>query len=597
MIDAAHQAASHRGSHGSPLPHWVPLVRPPNPSWEIQARGSAQKSTLKVDRGRLLASVIGPILEAPPERLRPGHLRVQYIGEQGEDGQGGGGVTRAFLTQAGALVSRWRLGLFLPAPGGRVQLSALPGLLVTPGAPAELEGGGSGSVWLQPERWARLLGRLLGMAVVHECPFGVLLVPSLCKQLVGLEPSFDDLQFAPGLGSSSGGDPSCSGGAAASWFTSLRALMQPLEAEAEQAHRIPSTDEDGHPSSTSSQEVDEALSGLCAVVPSRAAQAYDALAGLIAEIGPAPQGVAPTAAAAQQFEEFADLAQQLLCTARTSQQMRVARGAATDLLAAANGGMDVMPAGAKRSLLELQAALRAELEVTRAAVQRPRGICPGGRSCAGREDVAKLGSKLEEDPPALVRDMSVVSLDGLAAGEALSAATLPAFTEALTRKALTENLQPHLRSLVSEFRLVVSPGLLEALTWQQVQERIAGQLLDKEAFVDEWQARTTYHACHFLHPTVRLWWSFVREASPEASRSLFEWCTSYAAMPATAWRFQIRLLESTERCPSVNLCMTDATDAANHGVKMPTLYLPAYSSMAVLRRKMEWALAGPPGGP
>ena len=39
----------------------------------------------------------------------------------------------------------------------------------------------------------KYLGRLLGMAIAHESPLGVLLVPSFCKLLCAETVTFDDL--------------------------------------------------------------------------------------------------------------------------------------------------------------------------------------------------------------------------------------------------------------------------------------------------------------------------------------------------------------------------------------------------------------------
>jgi len=76
---------------------------------------------------------------------------------------------------------------------------------------------------------------------------------------------------------------------------------------------------------------------------------------------------------------------------------------------------------------------------------------------------------------------------------------------------------------------------------------------------------------------------------------LFSWCTGFAALPVTEWKFQIKVTDDNRRCPSVNTCMTDDSSAQNAGVKMPTMYLPWYHSEAELTQKMEWALAAASG--
>merc|ERR1719428_1887612 len=89
-----------------------------------------RRKVITVQRGSPLRSAIGPIVEATPDELRPGRLRMKYAGEEGEDGEGGGGVTRAFLAHAGGILADPQLGLLLPALGGHLQLAPYPGYLV-----------------------------------------------------------------------------------------------------------------------------------------------------------------------------------------------------------------------------------------------------------------------------------------------------------------------------------------------------------------------------------------------------------------------------------------------------------------------------------
>lgn len=154
------------------------------------ARPRPRRSVMDVDRAQLLCSALGPVLRKQPQELHPDVLAVKYHGEAATDGIGGAGVTRAFLTQAGAQIRDVRFGLFLPALQSHQQLSPSPGFL----APRAKDG-----VARQPDRWSRFLGRLLGMSVTHECPLGLTLVPSLCKQLLGQEPNFEDMRLIPGM--------------------------------------------------------------------------------------------------------------------------------------------------------------------------------------------------------------------------------------------------------------------------------------------------------------------------------------------------------------------------------------------------------------
>jgi len=581
-----------------------------------------RKVTISVDRNQLLKSALGPVLAAVPHDLCPGRLCMKYLGEEGEDGDGGGGVTRAFLTHAGQLVADPLLGLLLPSPGGHLQLSPLPGFL-TPSA-ADADG-----VWQQPERWTRFLGRLLGMAIVHECPLGVLLAPSLCKQLLDLEPCFEDLQFAPGL--SDGG---------AGWYNTLRVLL---------AQRAPDLlKDDPTVVRLDSDELEKALLGLEAVMPSRSQQIFEALSGHVAGAAHSPQ----------LWVGAADLAACLLKEAKTSAQRKLAMSKAKELIDGVLVADRELPPDMPRALQALRVAIQsagamqaaqkgeageaydleeqkrlaaawersseeepkrwadgplAQIQSWRTIVARgPRRVLGAWRDASHRRRGPVAAATSQQDgldgplcegageasqlpPPSLERSVSNVQGPGVRGGEALSTANLHAFAKAVATKALADNLKPHLDSIIEEFRRIVSQRVRGGLSWQQLQARISGQRLDPAAFVRAWRERTTYQACNEDHESVRLWWAYVSERTGEDLLRLFAWCTGFAAIPTTAWKFRINVIDDVKRCPTVNTCMTDDTSAANRGVKMPTVYLPAYSSKATLAQKMEWAIAGASG--
>lgn len=85
---------------------------------------------------------------------------------------------------------------------------------------------------------------------------------------------------------------------------------------------------------------------------------------------------------------------------------------------------------------------------------------------------------------------------------------------------------------------------------------------------------------------MQCWWAFVAERSAEELPKLFEWCTNYAAVPTTAWKFHIALLDDPNRLPTINTCMTDDRGVANRGVPEPRLHLPPCESKAALAQKM-----------
>lgn len=718
--------------------------------------GRPRAFTINVERARLLSSALWPVVSAAPEELRQGRFRVQYRAEEGEDGEGGGGVSRAFLTHAGGLLAEPELGLLLPAPGGHVSLSPLPGVL----APLSRD---DDSVATQRKVWLRFFGRLLGMSVVHECPLGFLLVPSLCKQLLSEETSFEDLLFVPGL----------SDGGGSGWYQSLRPLL---------AHHAPHmVPEDPTLARMDAAEVDAALAGLEAVMPSRAQQVFEAWSLHLANLAAAPLLAAgrmatALALAARLLRTAATPSQRLLALTRARELAeRVATEAqrpddfspeAVHALRSLVGALRTVSAGSGQEASEAEEMLRQALVRTLGVGDtcvdaesneddeslppsapsdlkplRPNTIpsisdwfttgakdqmrrsgrlyhevvlgndffdtapqigwltedfaereydangvgddahgwgtdgvrhkkwhegaseCTWPRAWAGSDVIGfaldinagrarfslngewvpsaemicepegraiypavsmkgrfkmnlladtwrfsppdegyqgwassgvftRLVPPAElETPPSFERSTSLVSGPGVPSGE-LSAASLPAFATAVARQALTENLQPHLDVVIEEFRQVVPPRTLQGLTWKQLQDRVSGQRLCPEDFVREWRSRTTYQCCDAADDGVTLWWSYVADRNAEELQQLFSWCTGFAAIPVTAWRFMIKAIDDSARCPSINTCMTDDVTAANRGVKMPTLYLPAYDSKATLAQKMEWAVAG-----
>lgn len=193
---------------------------------------------------------------------------------------------------------------------------------------------------------------------------------------------------------------------------------------------------------------------------------------------------------------------------------------------------------------------------------------------------------------ALKCQVTGVQGEGISEGEALTSSNLSAFAAAVQRTALVDNLQPHLAHVVEEFRKVVPENLLNELTWQQVQERISGKTLAPEAFLALWQEKSAYKLCSENDVPVQLWWEYLRQQSQQELYHLFTWCTGFAAPPATAWKFQIQVVEGTHRFPSINTCLMDEGSPRNRGVKMPTLYLPSYESMDALARHMKLATTG-----
>jgi len=192
----------------------------------------------------------------------------------------------------------------------------------------------------------------------------------------------------------------------------------------------------------------------------------------------------------------------------------------------------------------------------------------------------------------LQQQVSGVSGEGLAEGDALTVDNLKAYAAAVQRQALVDNLQPHLSHVVEEFQSLVPEALLSEMTWQQLQERLSGRCLTPEAFMQLWKERTAYKLCTEEDTTVQLWWEYVAQCNSEELSNLFTWCTGFAAPPATPWKFQIQVIDGTQRLPSVNTCLTDETSRESRGVKMPVLYLPTYESKEDLVKFFKLATAG-----
>jgi len=186
-------------------------------------------------------------------------------------------------------------------------------------------------------------------------------------------------------------------------------------------------------------------------------------------------------------------------------------------------------------------------------------------------------------PPNLERSRSKVP----DVAEELSAATLPEFAKAVARKVLVTNLEPYLGLVIDGFRKVIGPQAIDGVTWQALQEAIAGRDLDPAKWVEDWKERTTYKDCSESDEYVEYWWAFVTERSAEELPKLFEWCTNFPAVPATAWKFHITLLDDANRLPTINTCMTDDPGLANRGVPEPRLHLPPCKSLEALRERMS----------
>eukprot|EP00930_Biecheleria_cincta_P057721 TRINITY_DN43604_c0_g1_i1.p1 TRINITY_DN43604_c0_g1~~TRINITY_DN43604_c0_g1_i1.p1 ORF type:complete len:880 (-),score=115.55 TRINITY_DN43604_c0_g1_i1:142-2661(-) len=219
---------------------------------------------------------------------------------------------------------------------------------------------------------------------------------------------------------------------------------------------------------------------------------------------------------------------------------------------------------------------------------RPPPACDDVPVLPATDDAPMLGRN-ESGPKIPTLQRSVSKVPGIGNAE-LSSSNLPDFAKAVARKTLVANLEPYLGSLTEEFRKVVGEQLLSGLSWDGLQEMISGRQLDPEGWIREWKAQTTYTHCDEKSEVVQLWWAFVSERSSEELPKLFEWCTNYPAVPTTAWKFHIALVEDSNRLPTVNTCMTDDRGVANRGVPEPRLHLPPCCNKEALSSKMEQVL-------
>lgn len=127
----------------------------------------------------LLRTAMKGLRDMAPESLQKPKFRVSFRDQLGQDE---GGLRRDLFARLGVIFRKPHNGLLLPAEGGCLQLCpSLPEMARCnlPDVPA----------W-----WWESLGRLLAAAVLHEEPLGLNMAPSVCKQLVGLTPSFEDLE-------------------------------------------------------------------------------------------------------------------------------------------------------------------------------------------------------------------------------------------------------------------------------------------------------------------------------------------------------------------------------------------------------------------
>lgn len=209
-----------------------------------------------------------------------------------------------------------------------------------------------------------------------------------------------------------------------------------------------------------------------------------------------------------------------------------------------------------------------------------------------RPDAAGASSSSSTD---LDRTDSHVKNVGIEHGKELSPSDLIPYAKAVTEKTLVTNLSASLEPITEEFRKVVGDRKLQELTWESLQEMFSGQQLDPQEWIRLWKSRTTLKCCESPKEkqAVEYWWEFASEVSAEKSenvRNLFAWCTNFATVPATPWKFQIWLTDKpTTEPPTVKTCSTDDDEdgTAHAGVPQPILFLPPYESKEVLVSKMS----------
>lgn len=120
-----------------------------------------------------LHSAMKGLSAAHPAALRKGTFRVRFRGQIGVDE---GGLRRDFFARLGQILCKHKCGLLMPAADGQLQL---------------MRSQGHDDI---PSWWWEAFGKLLGSAVLHEEPLGIHFVPPFCKQLLGAEVTFDDLE-------------------------------------------------------------------------------------------------------------------------------------------------------------------------------------------------------------------------------------------------------------------------------------------------------------------------------------------------------------------------------------------------------------------
>lgn len=128
----------------------------------------------------LLHTAMKALRDIAPESLQKHKFRVSFRDQLGQDE---GGLRRDFFARLGVLLRKPQNGLLLPAESGCLQL-----------CPSLPEMAACNLLEARPAWWWESLGRLLAAAVLHQEPLGLNIAPSVCKQLVGLAPSFEDLE-------------------------------------------------------------------------------------------------------------------------------------------------------------------------------------------------------------------------------------------------------------------------------------------------------------------------------------------------------------------------------------------------------------------